>query len=96
MFERIRQWAAERGIYTKGDVKSQYCKLGEEVGELGKAILHTNQAEIADAIGDCVIVLTNLAELADLKIEDCIDDAYDVIVNRKGQMVNGTFVKETN
>ena len=28
-------------------------------------------------------------------IEDCIGTAYDVINQRKGKMVNGTFVKET-
>jgi len=40
-----------------------------------------------------VVVLTNLAELEDLKIENCIDSAYDVISKRKGNMINGTFVK---
>ena len=35
----IRLWAAAKGIYTKGDSKTQYIKLLEEVGELAKAIL---------------------------------------------------------
>ena len=43
--------------------------------------------------GDMVVVLTNLAELSKLRIEDCIDSAYDEISNRKGKMINGTFVK---
>jgi hypothetical protein len=30
-----------------------------------------------------------------VKIEDCIQDAYDEIADRKGKMINGTFVKET-
>jgi len=34
-----------------------------------------------------------LAELENLKIEDCIKTAYEVIINRKGKMINGTFVK---
>lgn len=70
-------------------------KLYEEAGELSKAVLTNDRAEIIDAIGDCVVVLTNLAKLADLTIEDCIDSAYNEISNRKGVMKNGTFVKNT-
>ena len=40
-----------------------------------------------------VVVLTNLAELSGLTIEECIESAYDTIANRKGEMINGTFVK---
>ena len=49
--------------------------------------------EFIDAIGDMVVVLTNLAYLGGTNIEHCIDSAYDVIRKRQGKMVNGTFVK---
>ena len=39
LFNCIRQWADERGIYDKGDPKTQYIKLMEEAGEVGRAIL---------------------------------------------------------
>lgn len=93
-FDLIRSWARERGIYEKGDPKTQTLKLMEEVGELSKAIMHKDKLETIDAIGDCIVVLTNLAELCDLKIEDCIESAYNEIKNRKGGMQNGTFIKE--
>lgn len=93
-FETIRQWAEEKGIFEKGDVKTQCIKLFEEAGELSKAILKNDEPEIIDAIGDCVVVLTNLAKLRGLKIEDCINSAYQIISKRKGKMSNGTFVKE--
>ena len=67
----------------------------EEAGELAAALLKKDKAEVVDAIGDIVVVLTNLAELEGIKIEDCIDTAYNVIARRKGTMVNGTFVKKT-
>lgn len=92
-FQKIRDWADERGLYDKGDTKTQFCKLMEEAGELGRAILKDNQAEFVDAIGDMVVVLTNMAMLGGTSIETCIDAAYDEIKNRKGKMVNGTFVK---
>ena len=94
IFPLIRQWADERGIYDKGDEKTQYIKLMEEAGELAQALLKQNKAEATDAIGDMVVVLTNLAVFIGADIEDCITDAYNVIKNRKGKMDNGTFVKE--
>jgi NTP pyrophosphatase (non-canonical NTP hydrolase) len=93
-FDLIRKWASERGIYEKGDVKTQFSKLVEEVGELAKAVLENDEIEFVDAIGDCVVVLTNLAHLGGHKIEECIDSAYNQIKNRQGTMTNGTFVKE--
>jgi len=65
----------------------------EESGELAKAILKQDQDELVDAIGDCVVVLTNLAHLAGTNIEHCIQSAYNEIKDRKGSMVNGTYVK---
>ena len=94
VYDLIRQWADERGIYRNGDSKTQFIKLQEETGELARAILKNNQEELIDAIGDAVVVLTNLAALEGLKIEDCVTSAYEVIKSRQGSMINGTFVKE--
>ena len=94
MFENIRQWANDRGIYDKGDTKTQLIKLQEEMGELAKATLEKDHDEVVDAIGDMVVVLTNLAHLNNVNIETCIASAYNEIKNRKGKMNNGTFVKD--
>ena len=93
-FDLIRAWAAERGIYEKGNAHTQYVKLQEEAGELAKALLNKDKPEIKDAVGDMVVVLTNLAYLEGVTIEECIESAYTEIANRKGKMINGTFVKE--
>jgi NTP pyrophosphatase (non-canonical NTP hydrolase) len=94
IFPLIRQWADERGIYDKGDEKTQYIKLMEEAGELAQALLKQDKEEAIDAIGDMVVVLTNLSTFVGVDIEDCIESAYNVIKNRKGKMSNGTFVKQ--
>jgi NTP pyrophosphatase (non-canonical NTP hydrolase) len=94
-FDLIRNWARVRGIYDDGNDMVQYVKLQEEAGELAQAILKDDQAEVIDAIGDMIVVLTNLAELRGVRVEHCIDSAYNEIANRKGKMKNGTFVKET-
>jgi len=93
-FDKIREWAEYRGIYAEGDPKTQYIKLMEEAGELGRAILKQNREEQMDAIGDMVVVLTNLAELLDMPIEECVESAWNVISKRTGKMINGTFVKD--
>ena len=95
-FDKIRAWAQSRGLYTKGNAETQYVKLMEEAGELAKALLTENQPEIVDAIGDMVVVLTNLAHMRRVTIETCIDQAYRQIEKRKGKMINGTFVKDEN
>ena len=94
MFNRIRSWAQERGLYDKGNTMTQYVKLQEEAGELAKALLKDDQPEVIDAIGDMVVVLTNLAHQRGVYIEECIQTAYEVINKRTGKMINGTFVKD--
>jgi|TARA_R110000787_G_scaffold36216_2_gene92683 NTP pyrophosphatase (non-canonical NTP hydrolase) len=94
IFDNIREWAKNKGILDKGDSKTQYIKFQEEAGELAKALLKNDKPEVIDAIGDIVVVLTNLAELEGLRIEDCIKSAYEVINKRTGKMINGTFVKD--
>ena len=93
-FDLIRDWAATRGLYEGGNTFTQYVKLQEEAGELAKALLTNDHDEINDAIGDMVVVLTNMAHLHGTEIEDCIDSAYVEIAARTGKMINGTFVKD--
>jgi len=92
-FPLIRNWAQDRGIYDKGNSHTQYVKLMEEAGELAQALLNKDRYEIKDAIGDMVVVLTNLAVLEGMQIENCIESAYNEIADRTGTMLNGTFVK---
>lgn len=61
LFENIRNWAQERGIYESGDPKTQCLKLVEEFNnELILSLMYSRDKDFKDAIGDCVIVCTNL------------------------------------
>jgi NTP pyrophosphatase (non-canonical NTP hydrolase) len=93
-FSPIRTWAREKGIYEKGDLKTQTIKFYEEAGELAKAVLNEDTEEIIDAIGDSIVVLTSVAYFAGVNVEECINEAYSVIAKRKGKMQNGTFIKD--
>ena len=96
MFERIRQWAADRNLIEGATPQMQFMKLIEEVGELAEGIAKSRKDAVLDGIGDAVVVLTILAAQHGVDIEYCIDLAYNEIKDRKGKMVNGAFVKEAD
>lgn len=93
-FYRILLWAQDRNLIEGSTPKDQLCKLVEEVGELADGIGKTDVNEIADAIGDCAVVLTILAAQYSLDFERCVELAYREIKDRRGRMVDGMFVKE--
>ena len=92
---RIKQWATERNLHT-ADPHKQMLKLGEEYGELCRSLAVRDMAQVIDAIGDMYVVLTVLSLQLGLDVEECIERAYEEIKDRKGQMIDGIFVKETD
>jgi phosphoribosyl-ATP pyrophosphohydrolase len=92
--EKVIEWAKERNLIKLGNAPKQIIKLSEEVGELGSAFLKNEYPEIKDAIGDIMIVLTILCEQLSIDMNQCYADAYNVIKNRTGQTINGTFVRD--
>jgi NTP pyrophosphatase (non-canonical NTP hydrolase) len=94
--KKIKQWAIDKNLH-EADPHKQMLKLGEEFGELCQALAKNRKSfAIKDAIGDIYVVLTILALQLDLDIEDCVAAAYDEIRDRKGNMINGVFVKEAD
>lgn len=97
-FDKIKQWALDRDFDTEATSQGQMLKLIEEVGELAAAIARKDalgQEElIADAIGDCSVVLTIIAMQHGLNIQGCIDGAYEEIKDRTGRMINGVYIKD--
>ncbi len=89
----IKLWSAERSLHTQ-DYKMQTLKVGEEVGELFKAIVKNDQEELIDAVGDTYVTLVILCQQLGIEIEDCVNAAYNEIKDRKGKLVDGTFIKE--
>ena len=92
--QKVLEWAEERLLIKPENSVKQLAKLTEEVGELAGAILKNRPDEIKDAIGDIQVVLIILTEQLGLNYEECLESAYDVIKNRTGKTINGTFVKD--
>lgn len=92
---RIEEWAKARNLHT-ADPAKQMLKLGEEFGELCQGMAKNKPDQIEDSIGDMYVVLTILSMQLGLDIGHCISGAYAEIKDRKGEMVNGVFVKEAD
>lgn len=90
--ELVIDWGYEKGILLVGDAQAQTLKTVSEVGELADNIAKDN--DVRDDIGDILVTLILLAEIKNTSLFECLDIAYSTIANRKGQMVNGVFVKE--
>lgn len=98
LITKINHWADERNL-KQADPKIQWMRVTEEVGEIRDVLLKPTkftepQAALKDAIGDTLVTIIVLAHQLDLDVTECLSIAYDEIKNRKGKMVNGTFVKE--
>ena len=98
LITKINQWADNRGL-KQADPKIQWMRVTEEVGEIRDVLLKPTkftepQAALKDAIGDTLVTIIVLAHQLDLDVAECLGIAYEEIKNRKGKMINGTFVKE--
>lgn len=86
-------WAEQKGILKNGTFEAQCDKTLEEVYELNQAIKENNREEVIDALGDILVTIIIQAEMQGLKLEECLESAYNVISKRSGRMVEGIFVK---
>jgi NTP pyrophosphatase (non-canonical NTP hydrolase) len=92
LIENIVQWHRDRNLIEGSSDKDQFCKLIQEAGELSDNIC--KQKDIADDIGDMIVVLINIATRNGLELTDCLEKAWGDIKDRKGRMIDGIFVKE--
>ena len=92
--ELIKMWHHDRNLIEGATDKDQFAKLIQEAGELSDNICKGN--DIRDDIGDIMVVLINIAERNGITISECLKTAYNDIKDRKGKMVDGVFVKETD
>ena len=93
LFDRVVEWGRDRGINNPA---MQFAKLNEEVGEIAHELtrMHFHTNEMADALGDTLVVLIILADIFEYDLRECLKGAYGVIKNRSGRTEDGNFIKE--
>lgn len=100
LITKINEWADDRSL-KQADPKIQWMRVTEEVGKIRDVLLKPTkftepQAALKDAIGDTLVTIIVLAHQLDLDVTECLGIAYEEIKNRKGKIVSGTFVKESD
>ena len=92
--ENILEWASNKNLIRKENINAQALKMVEEVGETCGAILKNDHPEIQDGIGDILVTVIILSAQLGYDPEECLELAWNVIKDRKGKTVDGTFIKE--
>lgn len=95
LVKNVEQWSIDKGL-DKAESSKQFLKVAEEVGEVAAALARSDKDALKDGIGDVIVTLIILSQQNDSTIEECLDVAYREISGRKGKMVNGVFVKESD
>lgn len=95
LIAQVQTWSIEKGLH-EADSSKQFLKCTEELGEVAAALARNDKEALKDGIGDEIVTLIILAQQNGLEIEDCLQTAYQEISGRKGRMVNGVFVKDSD
>ena len=77
-------------------VRNSILDLTSELYFRGKIDQAPSGKTIEDDVGDCVVVLTIISEMQGLTMQKCISQGYSDIEHRKGEMIAGIFVKESD
>ena len=92
LIQKVSQWHHDRNLIEGATSKDQVLKLIQEVGELSDSVC--KKQDVKDDIGDCLVILINIAEREGTTLEECLAVAYEDIKDRKGKMIEGIFVKD--
>ncbi len=92
LINKVVEWHEDRNLIEGASDKDQVLKLVQEVGELSDSVC--KQQDVKDDIGDCLVILINIAARNSTNLQECLEVAYDDIKDRKGKMVDGIFIKD--
>jgi NTP pyrophosphatase (non-canonical NTP hydrolase) len=90
----IANWAEEKGLLKPEFAPKQFMKIQEELGELASAIIKEDIDKEIDSVGDLLVTIIILAWQRNINLKYALNVAYNEIKDRKGKMVDGSFVKE--
>jgi len=90
----VSQWHRDRNLIHGSTDKDQTLKLLQELGELSDSVC--KKKDIKDDLGDMLVVIINIAIRNNTSLAECLEAAWNEIKNRKGKMIDGVFVKESD
>ena len=92
---KVWQWFDQHNLH---DPVMQMVKVQEEVGELAHEIsrAHYDTPEVVDALGDTLVTIIGMCHHLDIEPGYALFTAYNEIKDRKGKVIDGSFIKEEN
>lgn len=95
LVDNVWQWFEDRGLH---DPVMQMVKVQEEVGELAHEISRAryDTPEVVDALGDIFVTIIGMCHHLGIEPGYALHTAYNEIKDRKGKVINGSFVKVEN
>ena len=90
----VKQWVIDKGIAEKATLKSSYDKMQEELDEVFDSFANGDIENEQMELGDVIVTTISYAIVRGFNWQNCLNMAYNKIKDRKGQMINGQFVKE--
>jgi Phosphoribosyl-ATP pyrophosphohydrolase. len=87
------EWGSQRGLIQERNATRPMLKVTEEIGELAGSLAKNKREDTIDAIGDSFVTLIILSAQLGLDPADCLQQAYNEIPDRKGETVDGVFIK---
>lgn len=93
LINNVLDWFDEHDLH---DPVMQMVKVQEEVGEIAHEISrnHLDSDELVDALGDSFVTLIGMCHHLNIDPTTALLKAYNEIKDRKGKVVNGSFVKD--
>lgn len=96
LVKAVEEWSIDKGLHN-GNSFTQYAKSSEEMGEVAAALCRNDTEALRDGIGDVVVTLVILAQQNNMTLQECLEQAYGEIKDRKGVMSkDGSFIKESD
>lgn len=95
LVDLVSLWSMDKGLH-KADPTKQFLKVTEEFSEIAAALSRGNEELFKDAVGDTIVTLIIIAQQKGYTLEDCVNAAYNEIKDRRGKLVDGTFIKEAS
>jgi hypothetical protein len=90
----VVDWALKRNLYRESTEKTRLAKMREEAQELIDAIDSGVEMDIMMEFGDVMVTGINYFYPKGYWLDHPLGMAYAKIKDRKGKMVNGTFVRD--
>lgn len=92
LVKQVEEWSINKNLHLSRPDR-QALKFYEEAGEIAAALSRGNKEALKDGIGDTIVTLIILAQQYGWSLFECLAYVYDEIKERKGKIVNGTFIK---